>query len=166
MTKHQLKEYCEAEFENIDAVTSELFSVVKTEKSEYSTPELAAIATFIHNCYNGVENVLKRALSFNQIEMKDTPTWHKDLLKTSLDIGIVTNDLYNTYSHKTPYTLIRRLFHTSKSFRKILAPQLAFHSFRSSQPSHLTSSTPAPHNGLSSRDRAPSFYYSRSSESI
>ena len=38
MIKHQLKEYCEAEFENIDAVTSELFSVVKTEKSEYSTP--------------------------------------------------------------------------------------------------------------------------------
>ena len=113
MTKHQLKEYCEAEFENIDAVTSELFSVVKTEKSEYSTPELAAIATFIHNCYNGVENVSKRVLSFNQIEMKDTPTWHKDLLKTSLDIGIVTNDLYNTLSN---YLSFRHFFVHSYSF--------------------------------------------------
>ncbi len=113
MIKHQLKEYCEAEFENIDAVTSELFSVVKTEKSEYSTPELAAIATFIHNCYNGVENVLKRVLSFNQIEMKDTPTWHKDLLKTSLDIGIVTNDLYNTLSN---YLSFRHFFVHSYSF--------------------------------------------------
>lgn len=60
MTRQQLKEYCEAEFENIDAVVSELFSVVKTEKSEYSTAELAAIATFIHNFYNGIENTLKR----------------------------------------------------------------------------------------------------------
>jgi hypothetical protein len=28
------------------------FSIVKTEKSGYSTAELAAIATFIHNCYS------------------------------------------------------------------------------------------------------------------
>jgi hypothetical protein len=81
MPKHQLKEYCEAEFENIDIVVFELFSIVKTAKSEYSTAELAAIATFIHNCYNGIENILKRILSFNQIEMKEAPTWHKDLLK-------------------------------------------------------------------------------------
>lgn len=87
MLKHQLREYCEAEFENIDTVVFELFSIAKTEKSEYSTAELAAIATFTHNCYNGIENILKRILSFNQIEMKETPTWHKDLLKTSLDIG-------------------------------------------------------------------------------
>jgi len=129
MTKHQLKEYCEAEFENIDAVTSELFSVVKTEKSEYSTPELAAIATFIHNCYNGVENVLKRALSFNQIEMKDTPTWHKDLLKTSLDIGIVTNDLYNTYSHKTTYHLSGGYFILPNPSGRSSLPSLRFTPF-------------------------------------
>ena len=74
---------------------------------------MAAIATFIHNCYNGVENVLKRVLSFNQIEMKDTPTWHKDLLKASLDIGIVTNDLYNTLSN---YLSFRHFFVHSYSF--------------------------------------------------
>ena len=43
-----IKEYCEAEFENINAVTSELFSIIKTEKTEYSIAELAAIGTFIH----------------------------------------------------------------------------------------------------------------------
>jgi len=52
MPKHQLKKYCEAEFENIDTVVFELFSIVKTAKSEYSNAELAAIATFIHNCYS------------------------------------------------------------------------------------------------------------------
>lgn len=57
MTKKQLKEYCKAEFENIDSVLSELFSVIKDKKSEYSIPELAAIATFIHNFYNGIEKL-------------------------------------------------------------------------------------------------------------
>lgn len=113
MPKHQLKEYCEAEFENIDIVVFELFSIVKTAKSEYSTAELAAIATFIHNCYNGIENILKRILSFNQIEMKEAPTWHKDLLKTSLDIGIVTNDLYSTLSE---YLSFRHFFVHAYSF--------------------------------------------------
>lgn len=113
MLKHQLREYCEAEFENIDTVVFELFSIVKAEKSEYSTAELAAIATFIHNCYNGIENILKRILSFNQIEMKETPTWHKDLLKTSLDIGIITNDLYSTLSS---YLSFRHFFVHAYSF--------------------------------------------------
>jgi len=113
MKKNQVKEYCEAEFENIDGVVLELFSVVKAGKSDYSTAELAAIATFIHNCYNGIENILKRVLSFNQIEMKDTATWHKDLLKTSLDIGIITNELFNTLSN---YLSFRHFFVHSYSF--------------------------------------------------
>jgi hypothetical protein len=36
MQKRQLREYCEAEFENIDTVLFQLFLIVKTEKSEYS----------------------------------------------------------------------------------------------------------------------------------
>lgn len=32
MTKQQLKDCCEAEFENIDVVVSELFSVVEVKK--------------------------------------------------------------------------------------------------------------------------------------
>lgn len=53
MTNQQLNEYCEAEFENIGIVTSELFTVVKPQKRKYSTVELAAIATFLHNFYMG-----------------------------------------------------------------------------------------------------------------
>lgn len=107
MKNHQLKEYCEAEFENIDTVVSELFSIVKAKKSGYSIAELAAIATFIHNFYNGIENILKRVLSIIQIEMKDTPTWHKDLLKISSDMRIITNDLHNTL---TNYLSFRHFF--------------------------------------------------------
>jgi hypothetical protein len=53
MTNQQLKEYCEAEFENIGIVINELFNVVRPQKRKYSTVELAAIATFLHNFYMG-----------------------------------------------------------------------------------------------------------------
>jgi uncharacterized protein YutE (UPF0331/DUF86 family) len=113
MKREQLKEYCDAEFENIDAVLIELFSVVKNKKSRYLTSELAAIATFIHNFYNGIENILKRALIFKQVEMIDTPTWHKDLLKTSSDMGIISSDLYNALSN---YLSFRHFFIHAYSF--------------------------------------------------
>lgn len=113
MKKQQLREYCEAEFENIDAVLSELFYIVIPDKIEYSTAELAAIATFVHNFYNGIENVLKRIMMFENVETKDTPTWHKDLLKTSLDRNIISAELYNSLSN---YLSFRHFFVHAYSF--------------------------------------------------
>lgn len=107
MKSQQLKEYCEAEFENIDTVVAELFLVVKHEKVKYSNADLAAIAVFIHNFYNGIENITKRILSFKNIVINDSPTWHKDLLKVSLDKGIITNDLYEVLSN---YLSFRHFF--------------------------------------------------------
>jgi hypothetical protein len=69
MTGQQLKEYCEAEFENIASVLTEIALIAVPTKIQYTTAELAAIATFIHNCYNGIENVLKRILSYSKLEM-------------------------------------------------------------------------------------------------
>ncbi len=113
MLEQRLKEYCEAEFENIDTVLVELYSVIRQEKDDYSTAELAAVATFIHNCYNGIENILKRILSLKNIKTKDAPTWHKDLLKTALDEGIIPNDLYETLSN---YLSFRHFFVHAYSF--------------------------------------------------
>lgn len=113
MENQLLKEYCEAEFENIDAVVAELNLVIKSGKTEYSTADLAAAATFVHNCYNGFENILKIVLSFKKINTKDTPTWHKDLLKASLDLGTIDNDLYEILSN---YLSFRHFFVHSYSF--------------------------------------------------
>ncbi|MCL4537852.1 MAG: hypothetical protein M1610_09710 [Nitrospirae bacterium] len=113
MTGQQLKEYCEAEFENIASVLTEIALIVAPTKTQYTTAELAAIATFIHNCYNGIENVLKRISSYSKLEIKDTSTWHKDLLKASLDQGIITNDLYNALSI---YLSFRHFFVHAYSF--------------------------------------------------
>ena len=113
MTERQLEEYCEAEFENIDAVVSELFNVVRADKPEYSVAELAAIATFIHNFYNGIENILKRVLIFKKIEIRDTPTWHKDLLKIALEKNLISEALYNLLSD---YLSFRHFFVHAYSF--------------------------------------------------
>ena len=113
MTKQQLNDYCRAEFENIDSALAELASVIKPKKQKYSIVELAAIATFIHNCYNGIENVLKRIFVYSNIDTKETPTWHKDLLKTSSDRKIISKKLYDTLSN---YLSFRHFFVHAYSF--------------------------------------------------
>ena len=113
MTDQQLEDYCEAEFENIDKVLMELLSLVKAKGDEYSIIELAAIGTFIHNFYNGIENILKRVLFYKQIEVKDTATWHKDLLKASFENGIIPTDLYH---HLSNYLSFRHFFVHAYSF--------------------------------------------------
>jgi hypothetical protein len=88
-------------------VIRDLFTVVKPQKRKYSTVELAALATFLHNFYNGIENVLIRILIQKRLEVRDTSTWHKDLLKTASDDGIISADLYNALSN---YLSFRHFF--------------------------------------------------------
>ena len=107
MKRHEVKEYCEAEFENIDSVLRELFSLAKGRKNHYTTAELASIATFVHNVYNGLENILKRVILFKKIEVKTSSTWHKDLLKTALDYEVIDVPLYDSLSN---YLSFRHFF--------------------------------------------------------
>ena len=113
MRKGRLKEYCEAEFENIEAVLAELTSLMVSGKLEYSTPELAALATFIHNCYNGVENVLKRILIYESKELPDSATWHKGLLEMAAAKGIIDESLHERLS---VYLSFRHFFVHAYSF--------------------------------------------------
>jgi uncharacterized protein YutE (UPF0331/DUF86 family) len=113
MTNGRLKEQCEAEFENIQTVLDELFTVAAPGKTDYSVADMAAVATFLHNAYNGIENVLKRTLSRKGIELKNAPTWHKDLLKISAGSGIISNDLHDTLSN---YLSFRHFFVHAYSF--------------------------------------------------
>lgn len=113
MQNQRLREYCAAEFENIETVLSELHFVIRPGKADYSVAELAAIATFVHNCYNGVENILKRVLLSQQTAIKDSPTWHRELLKTSFDKGIISEELYEILSN---YLSFRHFFVHAYSF--------------------------------------------------
>ena len=113
MTREQLKDQCEAEFENIQAVLDELSAVVRPQKTDYTIVELAAIAAFLHNIYNGIENILKRILYYKDMKLKTDATWHKELLKAANETGIISSDLYQTLSG---YLSFRHFFVHAYSF--------------------------------------------------
>ena len=41
-------------------------------RSEKSAIELSAIGSFLHHCYNGIENILKRILKFKEVKIPDS----------------------------------------------------------------------------------------------
>ena len=64
-------------------------------KSEKSVIELSAIATFIHNIYNGVENILKQIFKKQQINLTKSEFWHKELIQTAVSHKIISSSLSN-----------------------------------------------------------------------
>jgi uncharacterized protein YutE (UPF0331/DUF86 family) len=92
-----------AEKENVEKALQNL-AEAKARKAR-SAVELAAIATFLHNIYNGIENILKQAAKAKGAEFGRSPTWHKDLLDFSASSGIISEQLvdqlyeYLTFRH-------------------------------------------------------------------
>lgn len=74
-------------------------------RTNKSVIELSAIAAFLHNIYNGIENILKQTLKVRSIKIPKTETWHKDLLNTSVSNGIISEKIadelyeYLTFRH-------------------------------------------------------------------
>jgi uncharacterized protein YutE (UPF0331/DUF86 family) len=92
-----------AEKENVEIALSNLKETMARE--EKSVVELAAIGTFLHNIYNGIENILKQILKTKDVEIPISDTWHKDLLNLSVSLGIISERLsdelyeYLTFRH-------------------------------------------------------------------
>ena len=92
-----------AEKQNVEAALGNLNkALARTDKS---TIELAAIGTFLHNIYNGIENILKQIASLKSIKIPKSESWHKDLLNLSVFKGIISEELsdqlyeYLTFRH-------------------------------------------------------------------
>lgn len=83
----------QAEIENVETVIAVLnkYKVIK----KYSELELAGIATYIHNFYNGTENILKQLLLNKTIKIEDTPSWHRELLLKAFENQIVSEKLHD-----------------------------------------------------------------------
>ena len=81
----------EAEKEHIQATLQALKEAL--ERKEKTVVELAAIATFLQNAYNGIENILKRILKYEGISVPLSESWHKDLLDLSIDRQIISSGL-------------------------------------------------------------------------
>jgi len=92
-----------AEKENVERALANLKDAMGRKKR--STVELAAIATFLHNIYNGIENILKQVLKAKGNEIPKSETSHKDLLDISVSNGIIPEKLsdqlyeYLTFRH-------------------------------------------------------------------
>ena len=80
-----------AEKQNVDAAMHNLKeAMARTRKSAI---EMAAIATFLHNIYNGIENILKYTVRLKNLEIPKSDSWHKELLNLSLAHGIISERL-------------------------------------------------------------------------
>lgn len=92
-----------AEKESVEIALSNLKGAIA--RKEKTIIELAAIGTFLHNIYNGIENSLKQILKAKDVEVPKSDTWHKDLLNLSLSMGIISEGLsdelyeYLTFRH-------------------------------------------------------------------
>lgn len=80
-----------AEKENVEKALSNLKDT--NARTEKSVIELSAIATFLHNIYNGIENILKQVLKAKGNKIPKSETWHKDLLDISVSTGIISEEL-------------------------------------------------------------------------
>ena len=60
---------------------------------------------FLHNIYNGIENVLKQTLKLKSIQIPRAENWHKDLLNLSVSNEVISDSLsdelyeYLTFRH-------------------------------------------------------------------
>jgi len=82
----------EVEVENIEKVLS---IIEKYKNKSYSELELAGIATYIHNFYNGIENIIKQILKSKNINLSNSYSWHRDILLQSKKENIIDDNLYN-----------------------------------------------------------------------
>lgn len=92
MTIDELKQYCNDEFNNIDRVMNELFSVYDPAELEHTIANQAAIGALMLNVYSGIEVILKQMLVFDKLNIEDSPGWHEKVLRKAGEIGILPPD--------------------------------------------------------------------------
>lgn len=98
--------------ENITVVLNELGKV--KDKPNKTTLELAGIATYLHNFYIGIENILKQIVVSKQIAIPSTETWHSDLLTIAANKGVITE---KTKKQLAKYLAFRHFFTHAYSFQ-------------------------------------------------
>lgn len=88
-----LSQKIQIELENIDEIFENLPN--HTDLPKLSTLELAGIAAFLHNFYNGLENIIKQILLSKNILLPDGQSWHKELLELAVENNIICGQTKN-----------------------------------------------------------------------
>ncbi len=107
----KLREKVEAELENIEQILAELNNAKGL--ADLSTVELAGTGAFIHNFYNGIENILKQILISKYGKLPDGASWHSELLKTAVKKEIISS---KTAKNLKDYLAFRHFFSHAYSF--------------------------------------------------
>ncbi|MCK4421031.1 hypothetical protein KAW48_04455 [candidate division WOR-3 bacterium] len=106
-----VKEKVLAEIDNIEKVLVELKKV--KDRSNKELVVLVGLGAYLQNIYNGMENILKQLLLFNNISIPETPSWHKDLLNLSVKHHIITLEMTDKIGR---YLFFRHFFTHSYGF--------------------------------------------------
>lgn len=129
MTLTVLKEYIQAEIEKIRETLNRVRAVRSSGSESPPDVEVAALSVYIHNIYNGVENILKLIRTHRGEKTQKTPHWHRELLNSSRDQGIIDpvlwtdldkllsfrHHLVHSYVFKVEWPAIRSLVGTSET---------------------------------------------------
>jgi uncharacterized protein YutE (UPF0331/DUF86 family) len=86
-----LRQDIAAEKERVDNTLQALEKTLRRKRRTFI--ELAAIATCLHNCYSGMENLLKRVLKHVKVVLPDSATSHKDLLDLAVEQKLISQEL-------------------------------------------------------------------------
>lgn len=86
MNAEELRQQVAIEFESSSRTLANLADLRQSiGLREPTVHELAAFGSYIHNIYNGMENVLKRIARFYGEKLPESPSWHKQLLKLFIE---------------------------------------------------------------------------------
>jgi uncharacterized protein YutE (UPF0331/DUF86 family) len=107
----KLYEKIEAELENIEQILKELNKI--KDLTNLSTVELAGTGAFIHNFYNGIENILKQIIISKYGKLPDGASWHSELLKTAVKKEVISS---KTAKNLKDYLAFRHFFSHAYSF--------------------------------------------------
>lgn len=116
-----LKSEIQAELGKIQKVTNEIESLYgKIKDASPSLVELSAMATFLHNFYSGIENIMKRIASALDNSIPSGTSWHTDLLnRMGIEIVGIRKTVFSedTVNELTDYLSFRHMFIHSYGFQ-------------------------------------------------
>ena len=107
-----IKDKIDAELENITLVLKEIEKVKDRTYKELVV--IVGMGAFLQDIYLGMENILKQLLKKINIQIPNTPTWHKDLLNLSIENEFISKETANRIGK---YLFFRHFFTHAYGFQ-------------------------------------------------